>query len=632
LLSSDGTRAAYLAAKRLRKGIVDEAEWAQIGRLAQADPERFLDVLTAALGRRPARLLAGPSLDGRPPAPAVWRRVRRSQRLRRVRTPARAAIALVLGARRELLRVTHPTGLFILVVGPDGSGKSTLARRLPELCGGAFRRRLHYHWRPDFLPRPGRLVSIEKSDPAQPHARPSHGRALSLLLLGYYWLDVLLGGWLRIWPLRMRSGLFVNERGWWDIAVDPRRYRLTVPPWLVRGLGAVLPHPDLALVLESSPETLLERKSETTAEELRRQLSRWKDSMPASVDAVHLNASRPLEDVERDAREHVLRVLEARATARLGPGWSALPTARTARWVLPRGPRATARAGLTIYQPVTARGLLGWQAARLLASCGGFRLLPRGSAPPRAVREALAAHVPVRGTLAVARTTHPHRHVAALIDRSGRCRAVAKVATDTDGRAALDREAAALATFGPRLAHPLSAPVVLASEPGLLLVEAVPWRPRPRPWRLDEDAAHALGKLFRAGTADDHPGALGLAHGDCAPWNLLQTTSGSVLVDWEDASTAQPVFFDLLHYVVQAHAILGRPSWRVVLDGIRDGNGWVGAAVGAYADGAGVAVTDAPARLADYLRDVEARLLPLAPGEPDYGTPARQRLLQRLEG
>jgi energy-coupling factor transporter ATP-binding protein EcfA2 len=629
-VAPDEVRAAYLAAKRLRKGMPAADEWARIGLLARANQEGFLEVLAAVVGRRLARPILQSALQGRAPDPGIWRRARRRQRFRRVRTPARTAAALTLGARRQLHRVAHPTGLFVLVVGPDGSGKSTLARNLPELCDEAFRRTLRYHWRPEFLPTPARLLGTGKPNPAQPHGRPSHSRAASLLLLGYYWLDMALGGWLRVWPFRMRTGLFVNERGWWDIAVDPRRYRLSVPPWLIRALGALLPHPDLALILDSSPQVLLQRKSETSEGELQRQLSVWRDGLPHRIRTVHLDASRPLGEVQQTARDTVLGLLEARATARLGAGWAAPPPGRSGRWLLPRAPRRTARAGLAVYQPVTTRGLLGWEAARLLSSFGGFRLLPRGAGPPREVRQALARHLPSRGTLAVARTTHPGRYIALLLDAAGTCRGVAKVSTDAEGGRALDREAAAIASLGRLLQPPVMPPTVVAHEPGMLLMEPVPWRPRLRPWWLDEEVARVLGGLFRAGAAGGAASA-GPAHGDCAPWNLLWTGRGWVLIDWEDAAPDAPAFLDLFHYIVQAHAILERPSWRAVLDGVGDGRGWVGRAVRAYAEGAGLAVADAPGRLATYLRDVEERLLPLAPGEHD-GTPARQRLLRRLGG
>jgi hypothetical protein len=308
-VAPDEVRAAYLAAKRLRKGMPAAEEWARIGLLARANPAGFLELLTAVVGPRLGRPILEASLQGRAPDPRLWRRARRCQRFRRVRSPARSVAALALGARRQLQRVVHPTGLFVLIVGPDGSGKSTLARNLPELCDEAFRRALRYHWRPEFLPTPARVLGTEKPNPAQPHGRPAHSRAASLLLLGYYWLDMALGGWLRVWPFRMRTGLFVNERGWWDIAVDPHRYRLSVPPWLVRALGMLLPRPDLALILDTSPDVLLGRKSETSEGELERQLSAWRDGLPHGIHTVRLDASRPLDVVQQAARDTVLSLL-----------------------------------------------------------------------------------------------------------------------------------------------------------------------------------------------------------------------------------------------------------------------------------------------------------------------------------
>jgi hypothetical protein len=621
--AAQATQAAYLVAKRLRKRIGSEAEWIRIGTLARDDPASFRRALDTVVGPRLTRLLYRSSLEGRTPDPAVSRRSRRIQQLRRIRTPLRAMQALSLGARRELHRVRRPTGLFILVVGPDGSGKSTLARQLPALCEGIFRRAAWYYWRPGLLSRASSLLNRDKGDVSQPHARPPNRRGVSLTLLVYDWLDSLLGGWLKVWPLRARTGLVVMERGWWDMIVDPRRYRLDTPTGLIRLLGAVLPHPDLAFVLESPLEVLQRRTAEIAGDELERQVSSWRTSLPTGVRRVYLDASRPVEEVAREAREAVLGLLEARAVSRLGGGWAALPRRGASRWLLPRGPKPLAMAGLTIYQPTTTRALAGWGTARLLASVGGFRLLPRAHAPDRLVREALAAYIPPRGTVSVARTAHPGRYVALIMDERGERQGVGKVATDPEAARALDREVAGIEAFGKFLPSPLAAPRILAREDRLLLLEAVPWRFRPRPWRLEEEVAWALGVLFRTGAQQAAP-LLGPAHGDCAPWNLLRTESGWVLIDWEDASGAQPAFYDLFHYIAQAHVLLERPSWPAVLDGFRCGTGWVGRAVHAYADGAGIARRDAADFLGSYLVDIPAKLRPLGLDKRDLKATGRR--------
>lgn len=48
----------------------------------------------------------------------------------------------------------------------------------------------------------------------------------------------------------------------------------------------------------------------------------------------------------------------------------------------------------------------------------------------------------------------------------------------------------------------------------------------------------------------------GLVHGDLAPWNVLRTPGGIGLIDWETAKFADQPLRDLIHYLVQAGALL----------------------------------------------------------------------------
>jgi thymidylate kinase len=208
------------------------------------------------------------------------------------------------GTRRD---VSGVTGSFVLIVGPDGTGKSTLARRLVEEGRGQFATVVHRHWRPGLLPAAGDLVGAEKGDPSRPHAREPHGELMSLALLAYDWLDFFLGSWLLIVPRRARGSLVVMERGWFDIAVDPRRYRLSVPRRLVELAGRLLPGPDLVVVLRAHPLLLTERKAELPEAELLRQMRRWDD----------VSFSRRTSRLSLDASESVEQLL-ARTMAALG--------------------------------------------------------------------------------------------------------------------------------------------------------------------------------------------------------------------------------------------------------------------------------------------------------------------------
>jgi aminoglycoside phosphotransferase (APT) family kinase protein len=138
----------------------------------------------------------------------------------------------------------------------------------------------------------------------------------------------------------------------------------------------------------------------------------------------------------------------------------------------------------------------------------------------------------------------------------------------------------------------------LHRDAGIILLEAVRWSPRRSPWILPADVAFVLGGAFAASANDHHSR---FSHGDVAPWNLLRTSDGWVLLDWESARTGTPAFYDLWHYVVQAHALLGRPA-RQELTAEGSAPDWLRAAVRAYASGAGSSEVPWRASLVEYLR------------------------------
>lgn len=264
----------------------------------------------------------------------------------------------------------------------------------------------------------------------------------------------------------------------------------------------------------------------------------------------------------------------------------------------------------------------------MLAAVGGFQALPRGGTPPTEVLAALAPHLPVGGTMAISRGVNPGRTVALLITAEGRLHSVGKVATDEPMRLALAKEVQALATLAPQLPKPLVAPEVLAHDDGVILLEVVDWRPRLRPWKMPEEVAQALGAFFSKG-ADKNNAPAGYAQGDCAPWNLFWTARGSwALLDWEHANSEAAPFFDLFHYTVMAHSLLGLPSHQAILEGLT-GRGPFGRAVTAYRQAADLPEDEVRPCFVDYLEG-SAKLMKPATRDGHLGLRARESLLASL--
>lgn len=611
-LVAPGPAAAYLAIKRLKKKNLEPASWDQVGALALQETAAFRSKLVASLPRTGERL-SEVVLGGSAPSEELARQALRDLGSNRLKHPLRLARYARHQSTRVSQRLLRPTGLYVVLVGPDGAGKSTIAAALAEDHFG-FRRARRLHWRPGLLPGSSVSSSAER-DTTRPHEMEARSRARSIAVALYHWTDFLLGTLVTILPATRRSTLIVAERPWWDLGIDPLRYRLDVPPGFVKSLGRYLKQPDLVLNLEAPATTLVTRKAEITEEATEEQLVSWRAVAPQLGRTRSLDASGGIEKTITDAQDAVRDVAADQALKNLGAGWAAAPNRRSPRWWLPRGPRTVARAAFDAWSPMTPSGSRGWAAAGLLARSGGMRALRR-VAPPRQVIERVAPHL-VRGeNVAIHRTNHVGRFIVLFVSPEG-VRRFAKVVTD-DNAEPLDREALALQELAPHLPPPLRAPELVGRSDGVLVLEAVRRRPG---WnlQLEADVARALGG-FAAGRR---------THGDFAPWNLIPTDGDWVLVDWEAARSEGDPFEDPLHYIVQSHVLLGTPSEGELLAGVLEGQGWIGTALRAYSESSEHNLGDIRSAMRRYLEKSSAQLDRSAPRALD-AMAARDRLGRAL--
>jgi Phosphotransferase enzyme family len=93
-----------------------------------------------------------------------------------------------------------------------------------------------------------------------------------------------------------------------------------------------------------------------------------------------------------------------------------------------------------------------------------------------------------------------------------------------------------------------------------------------------------------------------VVHGDLAPWNIVPTETGLVLVDWEASRFETDPLFDLAHYVTRAGALLRawRPEAAVLHLTGQKSVGW------RYLEEIGLDPTSAAGHLARYLGRAES--------------------------
>ncbi|HBP86999.1 MAG TPA: thymidylate kinase-like protein [Nitrospiraceae bacterium] len=221
--------------------------------------------------------------------------------------------SFALDVQRKILRIMKPTGVHVVLLGPDGSGKSTILECIEGTLASAFRRTKRYHLRPFF----GSPQHAGEPEP-NPHGKPVRGFLPSLIKLGVWWIDYTIGYFISVFPFLVRSTLVLFDRYYFDLAIDPRRYRYGGPLWLAKLCGKFIPRPDLVILLDVPAEELYSRKAEVSVEESHRQRLAYREFVGTLTNGHIIDNSDRLEETIQKVEAVVLNYMAIRAISSLG--------------------------------------------------------------------------------------------------------------------------------------------------------------------------------------------------------------------------------------------------------------------------------------------------------------------------
>lgn len=159
---------------------------------------------------------------------------------------------------------------YILIVGPDGSGKSTFAKEIQKRLVNEGINVCHLHF------KPWKTLNESQESVANPHELKSRGFLIDFLAITWrllqYWTSWLFG------PMSKKNNVILQERGWLDQIVDPTRYRISTRfSKLIAFMANFLPKPDLIISCVGSSHVISTRKLELSDQETSRQLSIWRE-------------------------------------------------------------------------------------------------------------------------------------------------------------------------------------------------------------------------------------------------------------------------------------------------------------------------------------------------------------------
>lgn len=517
--------------------------------------------------------------------------------------------------------------MFVVLVGPDGSGKSTIADalmvRLQEQFPGSWR----FHWRPGLFPKLGRPLrdSGSTSDRKASGSPPQLSRytgIISLLRFIYYWVDFVVGYWVKVFPRRMRRQLIVGERYYLDVVVHPERYGFKVPGWLLGLARAAVPSPDLVILLKAEPQVIYSRKPELSLDCIAQQLTLLEGELIHWGNSLVIDTT---DGIRSTVNEIARRLLAARcideptSLNRCATGaWVPFPASGPTKvWI---STHDSVENALRLYQPSSRRGQIAKQILGILPNGIAMYLLKYRSRERDdsglLTYQAVIRDVLVDGQLVTSFAVGAagrHQKFTGQVSRAGKSIAYVKIGEGAQVKALLERERDSLTdnvnlkldgvvlpevrhftSIGDRCFLFLSAPDLPGNPRSLApdqndarfltaMVEQSRREPNvtvtlrdcgyeslvARLQEADSDVAtYVLHAVESAARALHQEGVvLGLSHGDYAPWNTQTLVDSRLYVyDWEYSSPRAPVLNDLFHRVMMPARLVQKLSPVATID------------------------------------------------------------------
>ncbi|TAE47567.1 MAG: hypothetical protein EAZ89_17530 [Bacteroidetes bacterium] len=165
--------------------------------------------------------------------------------------------------------------------GVDGAGKSTILSQTLAILTEKYRRRVVViRHRPSLLPilssyTHGKAEAERRAASSLPRQGKNQNPLSSVLRFAYYYADYVFGQWYILLKYSLRGQYVLYDRYYFDFIADGRRSNIELPVWLTSFLYIFLLKPRLNFLLYATPEEILKRKQELSAEDIRSLTDRY---------------------------------------------------------------------------------------------------------------------------------------------------------------------------------------------------------------------------------------------------------------------------------------------------------------------------------------------------------------------
>lgn len=200
--------------------------------------------------------------------------------------------------KRPFQRLFLPVGVSIVFLGPDGVGKTSVIEKLHDFFKKSFR--LFYSTHLFFEKK------INDNTAVEPYIEKPYNIIFSELKVGYMILRYMLMS-PKLFLIKIRLGFTTLERYYYDLLVDPERFRVRKSSLLLNIGHFLIPKPNLVIYLDAPAKTILNRKKELNREQIIYFREKYQNLIKKLPNGYQINADQPLKQVVQDCVKVIIK-------------------------------------------------------------------------------------------------------------------------------------------------------------------------------------------------------------------------------------------------------------------------------------------------------------------------------------
>ncbi len=203
--------------------------------------------------------------------------------------------------KRIFFRIKYQTGFHIAFLGVDGSGKSLQIDYLKNsIFRLFFRKTIIYHL--------FNLQTKQNKKKVIPYLK-SYGYFFSFLKILFLFFKFLRFYYVKIFLLKVKSTLIINDRSHLDVIIDPHRYGIFFHISFLKLLFKIFPKPDLTIYLDAKSDTILKRSNEIPKILVEKNLIKYQNNLKNKKNIFFINSNHNLSKIKNDISKILLKYL-----------------------------------------------------------------------------------------------------------------------------------------------------------------------------------------------------------------------------------------------------------------------------------------------------------------------------------